>query len=147
MADRIILFSAPMVQAILREIQNPGTGKTQTRRLITKEAAQDAIEVFSPGFLTLCGNRDLLLVNVIPGDRLWVKENWQALTYGDYQPTKSQPCDIRYAATDREADLAPDIRGYPWRPSIHMNRWASRLTLDVTDVRVQRCRTSAKRMR
>jgi hypothetical protein len=73
-----------------------------------------------------------------PGDCLWVRETWQALSFGDYQPTKHHVSDVRYAATDRMADVAADVRGYPWRPSIFMPRWASRLTLDVTAVRCER---------
>jgi hypothetical protein len=45
---------------------------------------------------------------------------------------------VRYKAIDRLADLDTEARGYPWRPTIFMPRWASRLTLIVTDVRVQR---------
>lgn len=74
------------------------------------------------------------------GDRLYVRESWQALSFGDYLPTAHQPCDLRYAATDALADVSKEVRGYPWRPSIHMPRWASRLTLVVTDVRHQRVR-------
>lgn len=72
------------------------------------------------------------------GDRLWARETWQGLSFGDYQPTKSSLCEVRYAATDPCADLDAEARGYPWRPSIFMPRWASRLTLIVTDVRVER---------
>ncbi|WP_304615869.1 hypothetical protein [Paracoccus sp. (in: a-proteobacteria)] len=73
-----------------------------------------------------------------PGDRLWVRESWQGLSYGDYLPTKSQVCDLRYAATDPLTGMDAHVRGYPWRPSVHMPRWASRITLHITDVRVQR---------
>tara|TARA_R110002020_G_scaffold471284_1_gene698258 strand:+ start:42903 stop:43517 length:615 start_codon:yes stop_codon:yes gene_type:complete len=72
------------------------------------------------------------------GDRLWVRETWQALSFGDYQPTKSSQSEVRFAATDPCADLDQEARGYPWRPSIFMPRWASRITLTVTDVRVER---------
>jgi hypothetical protein len=72
------------------------------------------------------------------GDRLWVRETWQALSFGDYQPTDNQPCDIRYAATDVLGCAAKDVRGYAWRPSIHCPRWASRLTLVVTEARIHR---------
>lgn len=56
-----------------------------------------------------------------PGDMLWVRETWS----GDDEA-------IYYRATDNETC------GPPWFPSIHMPRWASRLTLEVTGVRVER---------
>lgn len=108
MTDHPIIFSAPMVRALL------DGRKTQTRRLAT-----------SP------------LAKIAPGDRLWVRENFQLLSFGDYAVTRAQPCDFRYAATDRLADADRDVRGYPWRPSIHMPRWASRITLTVEAVHAQ----------
>ena len=107
MRDIPIIFSAPMVRALL------DGRKTQTRRLAT-----------SP------------LAKVQPSDRLWVRENFQLLSWGDYEVTRYQPCDVRYAATDTLADADREIRGYPWRPSIHMPRWASRVTLVVEQVRI-----------
>jgi hypothetical protein len=56
------------------------------------------------------------------GDRLWVRETWNG-TQGE--------C-IAYRATD------PTMDGEPWRPSIYMPRWASRITLEITDIRVER---------
>lgn len=73
-----------------------------------------------------------------PGDRLWVRETWQALSFGDYLPTMNPQSDVRYAATDPLADADKGVRGYPWRVSIHMPRWASRITLHVTAVKVER---------
>ncbi|NUB05871.1 hypothetical protein FW320_06730 [Azospirillum sp. Vi22] len=107
--DIPIIFSEAMVRAELADL------KTQTRRLAT-----------SP------------LAKVQPGDRLWVRENFQLLSWGDYEVTRYQPCDVRYAATDTLAKADREIRGYPWRPSIHMPRWASRITLIVEGVRFQR---------
>lgn len=72
-----------------------------------------------------------------PGDRLWVQETWEQT-----RPKKSgerfivrRPAagcgDLHYAA-DNEVDEPPK-----WRPSIYMPRWASRINLDVTEVRVE----------
>lgn len=167
MTDRPIIFSAPMVRALL-----DGT-KTQTRRVLKVQPPKnedfpgsyfglgrkvaDGVKWHSlnqypnlhkhPTKWDLDGSVGVARCAGFPmeydarfaiGDRLWVRENFQLLSFGDYVPTKARPADVRFAATDRCADLPSDVRGYPWRPSIHMPRWASRLTLIVTDVRVQR---------
>jgi hypothetical protein len=145
MTDHPILFSGPMVRALL------DGRKTQTRRVITKQAALDAVAVFGPEFLTLPGNRDLLPIRAVIGDRLWVRETWQAHSWATDCVT------IRYRAEEKTKGFTAQIEQIPypdgdknafkfvackgpnhWRPGIHMFRWASRLTLTVTDVRVQR---------
>jgi hypothetical protein len=64
-----------------------------------------------------------------PSDRLWVREAWH--------PSNHVPFGTR---ADYLADT-PDARGegfWKWKPSIHMPRWASRITLEITAVRVER---------
>ncbi|WP_205666075.1 hypothetical protein [Aquabacter cavernae] len=171
MADHPILMSAPMVRAILREIEQPGTGKTQTRRLITphnfKLLGHD-FRFHRPDTDTLAsalnGARDFRWIEgafswlaepgginsmavavqgrgrpaIAPGDRLFIRETWAVSTiYDNVKPRDINPdgkpdwCGIRYGATDER-------RGIKDRVSIHMPRWASRLTLYVTEVRVER---------
>ena len=88
------------------------------------------------------------------GDVLWVRENWQAAcftkdpesSYVDgvivptFIPKHSEDRGFwqpLYAATDFVGESKED-RGFAWRPNIHMPRWACRLLLRITDVRVQR---------
>lgn len=152
--ERPILFSGPMVRAILS-----GT-KTQTRRVVkpTKYATlQNAVPgVLSSHYGDLTGQpcltcnllHDVGLEDVISpygyaGTHLWVRETWQArspvdLEWSVYKPTERPgyaPDDwkVRYAATDENF-----AKWSGWNPSIHMPRWASRLTLEVTGVRVER---------
>lgn len=130
MTDRPILFSAPMVRALL------DGRKTQTRRVLTKKSAHDALAVFGRGFLLLPGNADL--VGYAAGDRLWVREAWHAARSLDGTPPRDIPrdADIEHAATARSyAEIG--LKG-KLRPGMFLPRWASRLTLIVTDVRVQR---------
>lgn len=75
-----------------------------------------------------------------PGDRLWVRETWKRgiAIYGNQSVDVAQ-----YRATPGVHDEADDEvkrAGWEsrWRPSIHMPRWASRITLEVTGVRVER---------
>lgn len=136
MKERPILFSAPMVRSLLA-----GT-KTQTRRVVKPQPTGDGLT--DEGFRCPCG---------VPGDRLWVRECF-ALTGGNirHEVNDAESADgVVYRAdntaaifTGRERDgravLAPVKFGdviQRWRPSIFMPRWASRLTLEVTDVRVE----------
>lgn len=133
MADRPILFSAPMVRAILA-----GT-KTQTRRAMRDQPCElldfnrgrlsirvrgAVYQAFSPQFPPVrCPYGR-------PGDRLWVREAW-APYMGKYgRPTYRADPEWQGVPAPR-----PDGR---WRPSIHMPRAASRITLEVVSVRVER---------
>jgi hypothetical protein len=110
MKERPILFSGPMVRAIL------DGRKTQTRRVVKlrNDSCGDPIMPNDPRMPCPFGG---------PGDRLWVKE-----THG---PSAGG---MVYRADGGTA--CPD--GGKWRPSIFMPRWASRITLEVTGVRVER---------
>lgn len=81
-----------------------------------------------------------------PGDRLWVKETWAgASIYDHMSPTELNDQDVMplwYKAGPPESDIPPPGR---WRSPIHMPRWASRITLLVTDVRVQRVQDISER--
>lgn len=141
MTDKPILFSAPMVRALLEG------RKTQTRRAIPEKAVDAYYE-----YDDWCSNvsagvptsrqweRDFFLerIRFRPGDRLYVREAWHAARSLDRVKPRDIPrdADIEHAATARSyAEIG--LKGRQ-RPGIHMPRWASRLTLTVTDVRVER---------
>lgn len=132
--EKQIFFSAPMVRAILTD------SKTQTRRAV-KNA--DWFGCLTGDCLhdrqTEC---DASLANDCPyggvGDRLWVRETWQQVydCANGQRHTASQVKEgygrIIYAATLDEEEPPK------WRPSIFMPRWASRIALEITSVRVER---------
>ena len=135
MPDRPMIFSAPMVRALL------DGRKTQTRRVLRVPGwAAEIDEIGDDGYTLWCVSRESgciapALPQYLPHDRLWVRENC-ATWEGDHR-------DAVYRADMTQADwndVKHDASSAPWklRPSIHMPRWASRLTLIVTDVRVQR---------
>ncbi|PZO78479.1 MAG: hypothetical protein DI629_12340 [Mesorhizobium amorphae] len=127
MADRPILFSGPMVRALLDD------RKTQTRRVIADRnirigcASEEMESLKLDGWDGFEANGEMIAVRLpyAAGDRLWVRETW-ALK-GERDPMYA--ADWRQSAVD-------GLR--PWRPSIFMPRWASRLTLILTEVHVQR---------
>ncbi len=144
MRERPILFSGPMVRALL------DGRKTQTRRVVkwpddvdpaTVEAHEELPGEFAPW---LNGERlhTIECPYGAPGDRLWVRETWGL---NDYQfergpipkarPPLLEDSGLCYAATEDDSEIRNELR---WRPSIHMPRWASRLTLEITEVRVER---------
>ena len=75
------------------------------------------------------------------GDRLWVRETW-GVTYGwdNEKPSEIDPREtIYYKAGGSSGNIGTHLEEVKkWRPSIHMPRWASRITLEVTEVRVER---------
>lgn len=169
-----ILFSAPMIQALL------AGQKTQTRRVLTRENtiayfgntitrlgrvhwprlyfAAAKLDQWSnaagPFLLTpMVDALDGCVCRVYPraykGERMWVRETFASF---DSAGRRCKPRLGEYAVLADGTQLARDGRvtpphpeyargafdGIKWRPGIHMPRWASRLTLSVTEVQVQR---------
>ena len=142
MKERPILFSGPMVRAILA-----GT-KTQTRRVVKPQTA-----ILTDATARSIGIQPPARENppVIPcpygapGDLLWVRETHAIVPASAYRCSREEdgsPVPHRVSPDGEEWAVyrAGWSRSDPhrWRPSIHMPRWASRLTLRVTDVRVER---------
>ena len=141
-----ILFTDEMVRAIL------DGRKTKTRRPLKPQPDEGRKGSFSCPFGQV-------------GDRLWVRETFclehqvekdQPPPFGDSRPIRwefagmeSDPegadsmwLQPHYRATDPTPELSyygseeePTVR---WKPSIHMPRWASRITLEITDIRIER---------
>lgn len=137
--ERPILFSAPMVRAILEG------RKTQTRRIVKPQpVGGDCIVSKGMEPEWLVGQlrdsenawRDLRCPYGKPGDRLWVRETW----FNDAAFGAPIPVYRADGSFDEqfERHRLGQVGPFKWRPSIHMPRWASRLTLDVTGIRVER---------
>jgi hypothetical protein len=132
--ERPILFSGPMVRAIL------DGSKTQTRRVV-KDAQLEGIgrcHWSKTGWAHLrlsggCSCQPVPCPYGYPGDRLWVRETWAPEREGTGCPDDTGTL---YRATDPGWD--DEDTGLRWRPSIFMPRAASRILLEVTDVCVQR---------
>jgi hypothetical protein len=131
--ERPILFTGPMVRAILEG------RKTQTRRVIKPQPADDIKPHKFPnpnvaGWLSSLKHANGSTTAHYcpygqPGNRLWVRETWEA---NDVDIERKDKSAIEYRATS----FVETLDG--WKPSIHMPRWASRILLDVVSVRVER---------
>jgi len=135
MKEHPILFTGAMVRAILEG------RKTQTRRPIKPQPPaswQPTVGTFHPTKVNrkgvefpgkaMFGASDEAFGCRAPfavGDRLWVRETWTV------PPGSTARAEVVYRADDEE------LPG-PWTPSIHMPRWVSRITLEVTNVRPER---------
>ena len=195
MTDHGLTFKDFEILALLREAKEPGTGKTQTRRLIEQphigadltgshwlfcsgykptKAKQPYMEAVRPWGPTQPNGKPMGWEIVVaprrvaarPGDRVWCRETWWIATrysYGSSPDGGEMPSPplayrsgdpVHYGADGNPANCgnrtygpkgqsgwyaAPDPYAL-WlkKPSIHMPRWASRLTLYVSEVRVQR---------
>lgn len=134
MIEKPILFSAPMIRAILEG------RKTMTRRVVDPDL-WDCLEDGRPSTAQYIETDDTPMGGVpairfcphgVPGDRLWVRENFYVQPDIWAQHHDKQP--IHYAASTRREE----VEDYVCKPSIHMPRWASRMTLDLSAVRVER---------
>ncbi|NBN70959.1 hypothetical protein GWJ01_07545 [Proteus sp. G2618] len=151
MKERGIIFNAEMVRAIL------DGRKTQTRRIVKNVMPDNGIWLKKPT-KTRSGTTTHVLdapkYNLCPlgkaGDHLWVRETWMPDaprdgTWGDVE---------FYGCKDSQLSMIPECYRTPehciycaswdgaemigWTPSLHMPRWASRITLEIIDVRVER---------
>ena len=155
--ERPILFSGSMVRAIL------DGRKTQTRRVLKDRFwdIQSGPENCMNGFRRIDGGCAVFEIQDtvdstheykircpygVPGDTLWVRECWgtpdadhpqcvdgRKPQQGDHMVYRANPADDYQWGSG-----LPSQGGFVWRPSIHMPRWASRITLEVTDVRIER---------
>lgn len=120
MKQRGILFKAEMVRAIIEG------RKTQTRRIMKPQPQEvDGVVYHAGGYPNLlpCPQGEV-------GDWLWVRETWRPKTHNF--PT-GHPYEYRATA---EQDGTPTDG--PWKPSLFMPRAASRITLQITEIRVER---------
>ncbi len=149
MKERPVIFNADMVRAVL------DGRKTQTRRIMRVQPSADFCPMnmelktdfnarwYTPGMVDKDGYLQPAKKKVFGvasddegytcpfgaiGDRLWVRETWARYNIDQYSH------DMAYRATIPD-DWPKEGR---WRPSIHMPRWASRITLEITGVRVER---------
>ena len=142
MKERPIIFSGPMVRAI------QAGQKTQTRRIVKPQPLTGYVcsqvltrDVIAPSGYAWSsdehGDTYLKYPHGGPGDHLWVREAWRVhKNYDGLSPLSLKP----YETVRHEADGASAL-AHGWgrlRPSIHMPRLFSRITLEVTGVRCER---------
>ncbi|MEW3783125.1 hypothetical protein ACM74W_01850 [Pseudomonas aeruginosa] len=138
MKERPILFTGPMVRAILEG------RKTVTRRVVKPQPdfLGSMVDPNTP-FKTLDAGLHARITcpHGEPGDRLWVREAWAADAQVDAIAPRdlSQGEPIWYPAdfSVRQTGCSMISKGRG-RPSIHMPRWASRILLEITAVRIER---------
>ena len=159
MKYRPILFNTEMVRAILED------RKTETRRIIKPQPViwpghdgdnctwKDKLES-RLNFILKEKMFDPFCPYGQVGDRLWVRETW-ADTNGENGPMisyraggdrflieESYPVDYSLYPKCQFTMWCGDLRrgadGHKWRPSIFMPRWASRITLEITEIKVER---------
>ncbi|EPP2376523.1 hypothetical protein V3G61_12595 [Klebsiella pneumoniae] len=153
MTERGMIFNADMVRAIL------DGRKTQTRRIMKPQPdpcprgghwwpsnvfktmlhVEDEMQNGKGGWGGLVG--DACPFGDV-GDRIWVRETWA-------EAGASAPDLKLYRANYPEHvpsiyENVPPAEEIRWTPSIHMPRWASRILLEITDVRVERLRSMSQ---
>lgn len=148
MKERPIIFNNEMVRAIL------DGRKTQTRRVIKPQPTKWLkYQLTSRDWITFQGNDDPDDLCVwkcpygVPGDRLYVRETWQICSREEVIPGEPtipwahnpEQLVVVYRASSQEVNPDhPEWGRSRWRPSIHMPKWAARLWLEITDIRVER---------
>jgi hypothetical protein len=154
--ERGILFSSPMVRALLA-----GT-KTQTRRILKPGHHKLPVDTkggwtysTGPGGFGGISRDEFGGVSIFPlprcpygvvGDRLWVRETHAKFSVGEGLDRSVPQCVAYRATCDADGGFdyvdgrgeAMRLKVTKWTPGIHMPRWASRITLEITDIRLER---------
>ncbi|EIF9299968.1 hypothetical protein LSY63_002639 [Salmonella enterica] len=146
-----MIFNGEMVRAILEG------RKTQTRRVLA--TYQDAVkfcpewDVNGKQIFIVLGEKDHTGMNPVitaipcpfgqPGDRVWVRETFRVHSRATDVATLVYRASVRNSWTEQTHRVPVAVCNKPatlekWTPSIHMPRWASRITLEITGVRVER---------
>ncbi|MCZ0823691.1 ASCH domain-containing protein [Dickeya solani] len=152
MKERGMIFNADMVRAIL------DGRKTQTRRIIKLSHERGMVNPVVRGkngeiSSVTCRLAPTLSPHGGVGDRLWVRETFSCIGNEDGHPINANGdlCERENAQRIYKASSIQKLNNYGlwtspdgfdfegrWTPSIHMPRWASRITLEITGVRVER---------
>ncbi|HIC8803536.1 TPA: hypothetical protein ACW720_003501 [Enterobacter asburiae] len=163
MKERGMIFNGEMVRAIL------GGQKTQTRRIVNWRGLSEGLNLnfsglrvceYPKGWVIESESRSSTEWRCQPtpfpfgavGDRIWVRETFQGPLFDleqmeAYQEDSSKFHKPEFCVYKADGKPAPeyfdadDNLHCGWRPSIHMPRWASRITLEITGVRVERLNT------
>jgi len=136
MTERGMIFNAEMVRAIL------DGRKTQTRRVVKPQPDEDGLAKVTNGPWVDTSERVYRCPYGVVGDRIWVREAFRVMGCA------TDVARLMYKASERNS-FTESTRTVPvasctkqpsqkWTPSIHMPRWASRITLEITNVRVER---------
>lgn len=159
MKERPIIFNSEMIRALV------DGRKTQTRRPLKSRhlGNGDWACAFCENGMRLDGLSDIKCPYGKIGDRLWVKETWSPDPNADHDSrntcTESKISFVEWNGCGQPIDQIPvelrnpknviyksDWRGGDliWTPAIHMTRWASRITLEITGIRIERVRDITK---
>lgn len=139
-----MLFNTNMVKALL-----------DGRKSVTRRPVKISFESGMRGPVVRGKDGSIAVLSMAPiaglcpfgnvGDLIWVRETFAALGHDDYKEVsprnRTEIQEFRYKASERETianEKDWEVRGYHWRSSIHMPRHASRLTLKVTGVRIEK---------
>jgi hypothetical protein len=160
MKERAIQFSAPMVCALLNG------NKTQTRRMVKPQPQKCHLisrDMASPSGYSLIADAyddEYLVCRFgVPGDRLWVQESFYCdhCDYPDGVPDccqwrevngaripltveekRAQMLELMFYRADGDPEFEAQDGPIPWHSSTQMPRWASRITLEITNIRIER---------
>lgn len=150
MKERGMIFNGEMVRAIL------DGRKTQTRRIMAPQPADDIERGIFPNPEVIGwkssrrhkhgGTTAHFCPYGKPGDRIWVREAFRVHSRATDVATLVYKASERNSWTEQTHRVPVAVCNKPatpekWTPSLHMPRWASRILLEITDVRVERLNT------
>lgn len=171
--ERPILFSAPMVNIIIQGRKTQTRRRIADFQQIEENDDKEHVKKYPNmrfmaggqkdpryGFLFFASTAEKIATEYLPshcpygkpGDRLWVRETHAYIWPSEQEPEDIKECRIEYRADTNgyclpgqwPDDMRDDDDCPKWKPSIHMPRWASRINLEITNIRVERLQDISK---